>query len=84
LLKERKFGDPRTDSGCKEFDRSMTIGDSGTAVIDAAGGRRAICVSNPKSEGREQTRRSERKSHYVSRRGHSGRGSWEGNETKIL
>lgn len=44
LLKERKLGDPRTESGCKEFDRSMVIGDKGTAAADATDGRRAICT----------------------------------------
>lgn len=42
LLKERKPGDPRTESGCKEFDRSITMGDKGPVVIDAADGRRVI------------------------------------------
>ena len=44
LLKERKLGDPRIDSGCKEFARSMVTGDIGTVAIDAMDGRRAICV----------------------------------------
>jgi hypothetical protein len=42
LLKDRKLGDPKTDSGCKEVDRSIMIGDSGVPAIDAADGRRAI------------------------------------------
>ena len=42
LLNERKLGDPRTDNGCKEFVRSMVIGDNGAPAIDAADGRRAI------------------------------------------
>lgn len=46
LLKERKLGDPRIDSGCKEFARSMVTGDIGTVAIDATDGRRAICIPN--------------------------------------
>ena len=49
LLKERKVGEPRTESGCKEFERSMVIG-GGTLVTDAADGRRAICIPKAKSE----------------------------------
>jgi hypothetical protein len=60
VLKERKLGDPRTDSGCKEFDRSMVMGDD-TVVIDAADGRRAICIQkpskpNPSDRGRRATK----------------------------
>jgi len=47
LLKERKLGDPRIDSGCKEVARSMVMGDSGTVAIDATDGRRAICIPSP-------------------------------------
>jgi hypothetical protein len=47
LLKERKLGDPRMDSGCRDRDRSMAMGDNGTAAIDATDGRRAICIPKP-------------------------------------
>jgi len=47
LLKERKLGDPKVDSGCKEFDRSMAIGDKGIVATDAADGRRAIYIPKP-------------------------------------
>jgi hypothetical protein len=44
LLKERKLGEPRTDSGCKEPDRSMMMGGRDTPAADAVEGRRAICI----------------------------------------
>lgn len=47
LLKERKVGDPRTDSGCKDRDRSRAMGDNGTPAIDATDGRRAIYIPKP-------------------------------------
>jgi len=46
LLKERKLGEPRTDSGCKELVRSMVMGDNGTVAIDATDSRRAIYIPN--------------------------------------
>ena len=51
LLKERKLGDPRTESGCKETDRSTVIGDKGTVATDAVDGRRAIRVPKPNPSG---------------------------------
>lgn len=48
LLKERKPGDPRTESGCKEFDRSTMMGDKDTVVTDAADGRRVILSQSHK------------------------------------
>ena len=47
LLKERKLGDPRMDSGCKDLDRSIVMGDNGTVVVDATDGRRAIYIPKP-------------------------------------
>ena len=52
LLKERKLGDSRTESGCKELDRSMTIGDNGTVAIGATDGRRAIYTLKPNPSDR--------------------------------
>ena len=57
LWNERKLGDPRTDNGCKEFDRSMVMGDSGGAAIDAADGRRAIYIRDgSRRPSREENR----------------------------
>lgn len=56
LLKERKPGEPRTESGCNELERSMTIGDKGPIVLDAADGRRAMLSQSHKSVQRERMR----------------------------
>src|ERR1700743_2425693 len=61
LLRERKPGDPRTESGCKEFDRSIMIGDRDPVATDAADGRRAILFQSHKSVRTNERTRISRK-----------------------
>ena len=63
LLKERKLGDPRMDSGCREFDLSMVVGDNGTVATEATGSRRAIYI--PKPNPSDTNRRAEGKRNDV-------------------
>jgi hypothetical protein len=65
LLKERKLGDPRTDSGCKEIDRSMVIGDKGIVATEAADGRRAICIPKPNPSDTSRRARGRVDCYYV-------------------
>lgn len=66
LLKERKLGEPRMDSGCKEFDRSIVVGDNGTVVTDATNGRRAIPIPKPNPSDASRRARGRTELHYVS------------------
>jgi len=66
LLKERKLGDPRMESGCKEFERSMAIGGGGTVTTDAADGRRAIYVPKPNPSDTRRRARGRVECYYVS------------------